>query len=140
MGRFRLNRARWAPDLAQLLEPKRDPRWSQNATQEGPKSKTKTKMKKEGFEDRLGAVLGRSWVVLGAVLGPWKRSRHYACRCFVKIHVFEKIRLQEASRGDLGRSWVDLGRPRGVKMRAAEGQKRSYVEMILSSEVEVMLR
>ena len=101
---------------------------------------TKTKMKKNGFEDRLGAVLGRFWVVLGAVLGPWKRSKHYACRCFVKIHVFEKIRLQEASRGDLGRSWVDLGRPRGVEMRAAEGQKRSYVEMILSSEVEVKLR
>ena len=58
----------------------------------------------------------------------------------MKIHVFEKIRLQEASRGDLGRSWVDLGRPRGVEMRAAEGQKRSYVEMILSSEVEVKLR
>ena len=55
----------------------------------------------------------------------------------MKIHVFEKIRLQEASRGDLGRSWVDLGCPRGVKMRAAEGQKRSYDEMILRSEVEV---
>ena len=70
MGRFRLNRAGQAPDLAQFLEAKRGPRWSQNATQEGPKSKTKTKMKKEGFEDRLGAVLGRFWVVLGAVLGP----------------------------------------------------------------------
>ena len=69
MGRFRLNRAGQAPDLAKFLERKRGPRWSQNATQEGPKSKTKTKMKKEGFEDRLGAVLGRSWVVLGAVLG-----------------------------------------------------------------------
>ena len=35
-------------------------------------------MKKEGFEDRLGGFLGRSWVVLGAVLGavleaPWAR-------------------------------------------------------------------
>ena len=56
---------------------------------------------KEGFEDRLGAVLGRFWVVLGAVLGPWKRSKHYACRCFVKIHVFEKKRCQEVT-------WTDL--------------------------------
>ena len=38
----------------------------------------------------------------------------------------------EGSGGDLGRSWVDLGRPKGVKMSAAEGQKRSYDEMILS--------
>ena len=71
MGRFRLNRAGRAPDLAQFLEAKRGPRWSQNATQEGPKSKTKTKMKKESFEDRLGAVLGRSWLVLGVVLGSF---------------------------------------------------------------------
>ena len=63
-------------------------------------------MKKEGFEDRLGAVLGRFWVVLGAVLGPWKRSKHYACRCFVKIHVFEKIRCQEATWGEVGSIWV----------------------------------
>ena len=75
MGRFRLNKVGCPPDLAQFLEPKRGPRWSQNATQEGPKSKTKTKMKKEGFEDRLGAVLGRSWVVLGAVLGSKSCSR-----------------------------------------------------------------
>ena len=71
MGRFRLNKARCTPDLGHFLEPKRGPRWSQNATQEGPKSKTKTKMKKEGFEDRLGAVLGRFWVVLGAILGSF---------------------------------------------------------------------
>ena len=29
----------------------------------------KTKSKKDALEDRLGAVLGRSWVVLGVVLG-----------------------------------------------------------------------
>ena len=69
LGRFRLNRVGWAPDLAQFGEPKRDPRWSQNATQDGPTSKIKTKSKKDALEDRLGAVLGRSWVVLGVVLG-----------------------------------------------------------------------
>ena len=69
--RFCLSAARCPPALGKFWEPKRGPRWSQNATQEGPKSKTKTKMKKEGFEDRLGAVLGRFWVVLGAVLGSF---------------------------------------------------------------------
>ena len=32
-----------------------------------------------------------------------------------------------------------FGSPRGSKMEAAEGQKTSYVEMVLSSEVEVKL-
>ena len=44
---------------------------------------------KKSIQDDLGPVLGRSWVVLGVILGPWKRSRHYACRCFVKIHFFD---------------------------------------------------
>ena len=96
----------------------------------------KTKWKKEALEDRLGAILGRSWVVLGAVLGAKSCSRSGGAR-FFENRLFAENR---GSRGDLGRSWVDLGRPRGVKMRAAEGQKRSYVEMILSSEVEVKLR
>ena len=61
-----------------ILEPTscRDPRLL--ATQRGakmePKSKTKTKSKKDALEDRLGAVLGRCWVVLGAVLrSSWGR-------------------------------------------------------------------
>ena len=50
------------------------PSWSQNGTQDGPKPKTKTKSKKDALEDRLRAVLGRSWLVLGVVLGPsWGR-------------------------------------------------------------------
>ena len=40
-----------------------------NGSQDGQKSKSKIKLKKEGLEDRLGAVLGRYWVVLGAVVG-----------------------------------------------------------------------
>ena len=40
-----------------------------NRTQEAPKSTSKTKWKKDALEDRLGAVLGRSWVVLGERLG-----------------------------------------------------------------------
>ena len=71
------------------MRPKWDPR--------GTKIDVKNEVEKDALEDRLGAVLGRSWVVWGVVLGPWKRSRHYACRCFVKIHVFEKMRCQEAT-------------------------------------------
>jgi hypothetical protein len=36
--------------------------------QDGPKSMSKMKTKKHSLEDRLGAVLSRSWVVLGVVL------------------------------------------------------------------------
>ena len=80
--------------------------------------------------------MGRSWVVLGAVLGSKSCSRSSGAR------FFENRRFEEngGSRGDLGRFGVDLGRPRGVKMSAASGQKRCDVEMILSSEVEVKLR
>ena len=45
-------------------------------------------MKKEGFEDRLGAVLGRFWVVLGAVLEGKKRVKPYVLNGFVKIKCF----------------------------------------------------
>ena len=83
---------------------------------------TKTKSKKDALEDRLGVVLGRFWVVLGAVLGGKNRLKPFVLNGFVKINVFEKIRCQEATWADLGRSWVDLGgqeapkwRPRRVK-------------------------
>ena len=33
-----------------------------------------------------------------------------------------------------------MGRPRGVKMRAAEGLERSWVELSLRGEVEMKLR
>ena len=42
-----------------------EPKWSQNRTQDGPKPKIKTMSEKADLEDRLGAVFGRSWVVLG---------------------------------------------------------------------------
>ena len=48
------------------------PKWDQKGTQNGPKSKTKTKTEKEAFEDRLGAVLGPSWVDLVTHLGSKK--------------------------------------------------------------------
>ena len=66
---------------------------------------SKTKMKKEGFEDRLGAVLGRFWVVLGAVLEGKNRLKPFVLNGFVNISVFKKIRCQETTWADLGSIW-----------------------------------
>jgi len=69
LGRFRLNRVGWAPDSGQFWKSKREPRWSQNGTQDGSKSMSKTSRKKISFNIHLKEVLGRSWAVLGAILG-----------------------------------------------------------------------
>ena len=50
---------------------KGEPKWNQNRTQDKQKSKIKTMMNKTHFEDRLGAVLGRFWVVLAVVLASF---------------------------------------------------------------------
>ena len=78
-----------------------------------PKSKTKrtqietkTKTKKEAFEDRLGAVLGRSWVVLGALLGSFLIVLYWFVYYVVEIDVFETKWFQEATWTDLGSIWV----------------------------------
>ena len=113
------------PYLGQFGRAKREPRWSQNGTEDGPKSKTKTKTKKESLEDRLGVVLSRSWVVLGLVLEPWKRAKHYACRCFVNNRVLEKMKCKEATWADLEPTWGRFGCPRGSEMEAWEGPKVS---------------
>ena len=57
-------RGTWA-DVETQKEAKMEPKWNQNRTQDGPKSKIKTRSKKADLEDRLGAVLGPSWVVFG---------------------------------------------------------------------------
>ena len=80
-----------------------------------------------------------SWVDLGSSWVPsWGQNRALVLggARFFENRLFGN---NEGSTGDLGRFGVDLGGPRRVKRGAAEGQKRSYVEMILSSEVEVKL-
>ena len=75
-----------------------------HGTQDGATSKTKTETIEGALEDRLGAVLGRSWVEMDAVLGSKS-----CCGCsgarFFENQLFEE---NEGSRGDLARSWVDL--------------------------------
>ena len=125
-----------------------DPTWADFGAQRGAKMRPnfdprqiKIDVENEVKKRRLlKIVLEPSWVDLGSSWVPsWGQNRALALggARFFENRLFGE---NEGSRGDLGRSWVDLGRPRGVKMRAAEGQKRSYVEMILSSEVEVKLR
>ena len=46
-------------------------------------------MKKEALEDHLGAVLERSWLVLGAVLGAFWGVLCWKTCYFVKKAVFE---------------------------------------------------
>ena len=87
----------------------------------------------------LKIVLEPSWIDLGSSWVPsWVQNRALALggARFFENRLFQK---HGGSRGDLSRSWVDLGRRRGVKMRAAEGQKRSGVELSLRGEVEMKL-
>ena len=99
-----------------------EPKWSQNRTQDGPKSKIKTRSKKEDLQDRLGAGLGRSWVVLGAVLGSFLMVLYWFLYYFVEIDVFEKKWFQEATWTDLGSIWV-------AKRLQNEGQGGSKSEV-----------
>ena len=46
-----------------------EPKWSQNRSQNNSKSKSIFKSEKNTLQDRLGAVLGRSWAILTG-LGP----------------------------------------------------------------------
>ena len=57
----------------------------------GAKIEDKNEDETKTLADHLGAVLGRSWVVLGAVLGPsWAQNRALALG---GAHFFEKRRF-----------------------------------------------
>ena len=79
-------------------------------------------MKKEGLADRLGAVLGRFWGVLGAVLEGKNRLKPFVLNGLVEFCVFEKIRCQEAT-------WADLGSIWGAKSLQNEAHGGSKSEM-----------
>ena len=81
--------------------------------------KTNTKSKKDALADRLGAVLGRFWVVLGAVLDGKNRLKPFVLSGFVNISVFEKIRCQETTWADLGSIWA----PKRLQNEARGGSK-----------------
>ena len=58
--------AHFGGQIGTKTEPKSIPKRS--------KIEVKNQESKKTIQDDLGPVLGRSWAVLGAILGPWKRS------------------------------------------------------------------
>ena len=82
----------------------------------------KRSRRKKALEDRLGAVLGRFWVVLGAVLEGKNCLKRFVLNGFVRINVFEKLRCQEMT-------WADLGSIWGAKRLQNEGRGGSKSEM-----------
>ena len=97
------------------MEPKSDPR----RTKIEDKNEVE-KEEKEDLKDRLGAVLGRSWVVLGAVLGSFLMVLYwFFLYYFVEIDVFDKNGFKRRLGPILGR----FGWPRGSKMGAKENQQ-----------------
>ena len=81
-----------------------EPKWSQNRTQDGPKSKIKTNRKKK----ILKIVLEPSWVDLGSSWVPsWGQNRALALggARFFENRLFGEVRLQEATWTDLGPIW-----------------------------------
>ena len=76
-------------------------------------------MKKEALEDHLGAVLERSWLVLGAVLGSKSCCGPHGAR-FFENRLFEE---DKRSRRVLDRTWLDLGAKR-LQKGGQKGPKR----------------
>ena len=115
-----LSSTRWGSgtQLAPKRDPSWQPEWEQKRTKIDVKNEDEKRQSLRSSWSRLGSILGRSWVP------SWGQNRALALggARFFENRLFEG---NGGSRGDLGRSWVDLGRPRGVKMRAAEGLKRS---------------
>ena len=66
---------------------------------------SKTMSKKGALEDRLGPVLGRSWLILQVVLGSFLVILCWFLYYFVTNEVFDKIRGQDATWADLGSIW-----------------------------------
>ena len=56
--------------LGGIWAPQNDPKRNQKRS----KIEAKNQESKKPIQDDLGSVLRRSWAVLGAILGPWKRS------------------------------------------------------------------
>ena len=87
-----------------------EPKINQNRTQNESKIKTNFKSEKVTLQERLGAVLGRSWVILEVILGGKKRLKPFILNGLVKIHVFDVDRL---ARRVLDRTWPVLGAKSG---------------------------
>ena len=113
--------------MSAQLAPKRDPTWDQKGTPKRTKIEDKNDDEKRSSRrsswNGLGAILGRSWVVLGPALGS------KTCCGPSGVHFFEKSNFGKnaASRRDLGACWADLGAQRALKRsprRSQDGAKK----------------
>ena len=64
-------------DFGANLAPQRRPKRHQNGTPNGAKSNTNFDLEKQALQDRLGAVLGRSWVIFGRPLRSFLLIVHW---------------------------------------------------------------
>ena len=94
---------------------KRDPKSGQNGTQNEPKSKTNFDVEKEALQNRLGTVLGRSWVIFGLPLGSFLLIFHWFFKLLMNIHCFQHISVHKQSWSELSPTWADLGTQNGAK-------------------------
>jgi hypothetical protein len=70
-------------------EPKSDPKRT--------KIEDKNRCEKNYLQDRLEAVLGRSWAVLWPPLGSFLLILYWFLKLFVKIHFYQTIWFQDPS-------------------------------------------
>ena len=106
------------------MDAKRVPKWSQNGAQNGPKLKQNISMKNDRFSDRLGLVLGPSWVVLGTILGSKIIKFGWFYNDFVNIVFLKKIALGSASWTDLRSILTPKGVPKGSQIGPKMEPKR----------------
>ena len=111
--------ASWAPKGAPRgpqddpLRPQDGPKEHQKGTQDDQKSIIKLNQKSIAFLVVFEVVLGRSWGDLGRALGSVLGVFHWKTYYFVKINLFEKMSLQDATWAELGPIWVAKRLPRG---------------------------
>ena len=74
-------------------------------------------MEKDALEDALGAVLGRSWVVVDAVLGVKNLKKNHG--------VSEALREKSLLIKKMHPNLAHLGRPKGPKCEAKRAPRRT---------------
>ena len=96
---------------------------------------TKSTLKTIASLIRLKAVLGRSWGDLGPVLGSILAIWYWKTYYFVRNDVFEKIKSQDASWGNLGPILVPKGVQDGglLGLKLGQGSLKIWSWVVLRS-------
>ena len=103
-------------------DPNGRPKGTQNGAQEAPKSSTVFDIEKVPLQDRLGAILGPSWGVFGAIFRGKNLQKPLRFPYFFAETTFEqKVRLKS----HLGPNLGQLGEPKGAKRHPQKAPKRT---------------